>query len=70
MLAQDFEAIVTGQGFEELPISIRHARIAGEMNIPRRDPFDRFLIAQARVEDMTLVSNEALFDGFGVQRLW
>ena len=70
LLAQDFEAIVTGQGFEELPISIRHARIAGEMNIPRRDPFDRFLIAQARVEDMTLVSNEALFDGFGVQRLW
>ena len=70
LLAQDFEAIIAGQGFEELPISIRHARIAGEMNIPRRDPFDRFLIAQARVEDMTLVSNEALFDGFGVQRLW
>ena len=70
LLARDFEVIVTGQGFDELPISIHHARIAGEMNIPHRDPFDRFLIAQARVEDMVLVSNESLFDGFGVQRLW
>ena len=70
LLAQDFEAIITGQGFKELPISIHHARIAGEMKIPHRDPFDRFLIAQTRVEDMTLVSNEALFDGFGVQRIW
>lgn len=70
LLARDFEMIVTGQGFEELPISIHHARIAGEMNIPHRDPFDRLLIAQARVEDMVLVSNEALFNGFGIQRLW
>ena len=35
-----------------------------------RDPFDRLLIAQALVEDLTLVSNEAIFDGFGVKRLW
>lgn len=40
------------------------------MNIPHKDPFDRLLIAQAQVEDMTLVSNEALFDGFAVKRLW
>ena len=31
-------------------------------------PFDRFLIAQAQVEGMTLVSNEALFEGFAIQR--
>jgi PIN domain nuclease of toxin-antitoxin system len=35
-----------------------------------RDPFDRLLIAQALVEDLVLVSNEVLFDGFGVQRIW
>ena len=28
------------------------------------------VIAQAQAEDMTLVSNEALFDGFAVKRLW
>ena len=70
MLAQDFEAIVAAQGFVELPISVRHARLAGEMNVAHKDPFDRFLISQAQSEDMVLVSNEALFDGFAVQRLW
>lgn len=70
LLAQDFEAIIADQGFVELPIDIRHAVRAGEMNITHKDPFDRLLIAQAQAEDMALVSNEALFDGFAVKRLW
>jgi PIN domain nuclease of toxin-antitoxin system len=70
LLAQDFAAIVTAQGFTELPITIHHARLAGEMTIPHKDPFDRLLIAQALAEGMVLVSNEVLFDGFAVQRLW
>jgi PIN domain nuclease of toxin-antitoxin system len=69
-LARDFEAIIAAQGFTELPISIRHARLAGEMNIVHKDPFDRLLIAQAQAEGMVLVSNEALFDSFAVQDLW
>lgn len=70
LLAQDFEMIVAEQGFSELPISVTHARLAGEMNITHKDPFDRLLIAQAQAEGMVLVSNEALFDSFAVQRLW
>ncbi len=70
LLAQDFEAIVADQGFAELPITVRHARIAGELAIPHKDPFDRLLIAQALAEDMVLVSNKALFDGFAVKRIW
>ena len=70
LLAQDFEAIVAAQGFTELPISVRHARLAGEINIAHKDPFDRLLIAQAQADGLVLVSNEALFDGFAVQRLW
>lgn len=70
LLAQNFDAIIADQGFTELPISIRHARMAGEMNIAHKDPFDRLLIAQAQAEDMVLVSNELLFDGFAVKRLW
>ncbi len=70
LLVQDFEGIVADQGFAELAVSVRHARLAGEMNIAHKDPFDRLLIAQAQAEDMTLVSGEALFDGFAVKRLW
>jgi PIN domain nuclease of toxin-antitoxin system len=70
LLAQDFEAIVAAQGFVELAISVKHARLAGDMNIFHKDPFDRFLIAQAQTEGMVLVSNETLFDSFAIQRLW
>lgn len=55
---------------QELPIRREHAIDAGMMQIAHRDPFDRLLIAQARYEGLTLVSNERLFDRFGVSRIW
>ena len=70
LLAQDFEAIIADQGFAELSISVQHARLAGEMKIAHKDPFDRLLIAQSQAEDLALVSNEVLFDSFAVKRLW
>jgi len=33
LLARDFEAIIATQGFDQLPITVHHARLAGEMNI-------------------------------------
>lgn len=69
-LAEDFEAVVADQGFGELPISVRHARLAGALAIAHKDPFDRLLIVQAQADGLVLVSNEANFDGFAVQRLW
>jgi PIN domain nuclease of toxin-antitoxin system len=69
-LAQDFEAIIADQGFEPLSISMRHARLAGSLQLSHKDPFDRLLIAQALVEDVPLATNEALFDQFGVTRIW
>ncbi len=70
LLAQDFEAIIQSQGFLQLAISVSHAVRAGEMNVAHKDPFDRLLVAQAQLENMVLISNKALFDSFGVSRLW
>ncbi len=70
LLAREFDRIVAMQGFLDLPITVQHARLAGAMDIAHKDPFDRFLIAQAQLEAMLLVSNEALFDGYAVERLW
>jgi PIN domain nuclease of toxin-antitoxin system len=56
--------------FEILPIEIRHAARAATLPFHHKDPFDRMLIAQNQVEGLTLVSNEALFDAYGVKRLW
>ena len=69
-LVNDFRRRVASQGFEELPLSVSDGIRAGSLPGPHRDPFDRMLIAQAMTEDLVLVSNEALFDSYGVQRLW
>jgi PIN domain nuclease of toxin-antitoxin system len=63
-------AVIEGQGFVELPITVRHAQAAGALPGPHRDPFDRMLIAQALLDDLALVSNERAFEGYGVGRLW
>jgi PIN domain nuclease of toxin-antitoxin system len=43
--------------FNPLPISIAHAALAGTIAVANKDPFDRFLLAQANIEDMILISN-------------
>ncbi|WP_425991756.1 type II toxin-antitoxin system VapC family toxin [Brevundimonas sp. TWP2-3-2] len=70
LVVQTFEATLERQGFDSLPISIPHALRAGRLPLTHRDPFDRLLIAQALIDDLTLVSNERRFDDFGVKRLW
>ena len=70
LLARNFAQIIATQGFEPLPISVRHAHLAGGLMIEHKDPFDRLLIAQAQCDDLILVSNERLFDAFAVNRLW
>jgi PIN domain nuclease of toxin-antitoxin system len=69
-IAADLEQAAADQGFAGLPISLRHDQVAGALAGPHRDPFDRMLIAQAMIENFVLVSNEQLFDAYGVARLW
>ena len=69
-LAEQFEKVIAGFGFEQLAISIAHASRAGLLSFEHRDPFDRILIAQSQIEQYSLVSNEKLFDQFGVIRFW
>ncbi|MGK2963761.1 MAG: type II toxin-antitoxin system VapC family toxin [Gemmatimonadaceae bacterium] len=69
-LVTDFAGVVSGQGFRELPIGLEDGQLAGSLEGPHRDPFDRMLIAQAKGKDLALVSNEKLFDDYGVIRIW
>ncbi|MBC7986721.1 MAG: type II toxin-antitoxin system VapC family toxin [Sphingomonadaceae bacterium] len=69
-LAQQFIGSIVDRGFRELPLNAAHAQRGGALAIDHRDPFDRMLIAQAQIEQLTLVSNEKRFDTFGVIRLW
>jgi PIN domain nuclease of toxin-antitoxin system len=67
---QAFSESMRKQGFRELSISMDHANRAGLLAGQHQDPFDRILIAQSQAENLLLVSNEKLFDKYGVQRLW
>ncbi len=69
-LAVDFAREVRAQGFVPLPITLEHGQSAGALPGAHRDPFDRMLIAQANDERMALVSNEAIFDAYGLTRVW
>ena len=50
---------VRDSGFRELPIDFTHAIAAGRLPPIHRDPFDRMLVAQARCEDLTLVTRDS-----------
>jgi PIN domain nuclease of toxin-antitoxin system len=44
------------EGFVELPVSWTHAQAVQDLPPHHRNPFDRLLVAQARMEGMCLVS--------------
>ena len=60
------EQAVDESGFLELPVTFRHAERVGKLPPHHRDPFDRLLIAQAEVEELTLVTRDAVFARYGV----
>jgi len=69
-LARDFGRYLARERFESLSISTEHGIRAGSLPGSHKDPFDRMLVAQAQIESLAIVSNDALLDGYGVSRLW
>jgi PIN domain nuclease of toxin-antitoxin system len=69
-IVNDIPGAIASQSFTPLAVTVVHAQRAGLLIGDHRDPFDRMLIAQARSNDLILVSNEKVFDAFGVTRLW
>jgi PIN domain nuclease of toxin-antitoxin system len=69
-LARNFSAYLVQERFESLSISTEHGIRAGSLPGVHKDPFDRMLVAQAQLEGLAIVSNDALLDGYGVSRVW
>jgi PIN domain nuclease of toxin-antitoxin system len=53
-----------------LTINLNHIWSLENLPNHHRDPFDRLLIAQAKTEDMTLVSADGMFELYDVDLLW
>lgn len=56
-------------GFDELPVTFEHAEALRALPPHHRDPFDRLLVAQARVHGLTLVTRDPQLASYDVPRI-
>lgn len=52
-------------GYRELPVTSEHAVAVNELPPLHKDPFDRILVAQARVEGLTLLTADKAVAKYG-----
>lgn len=57
--AAEMRGALVAADYEELPIVGSHAIETGRLPPLHRDPFDRMLVAQARIEHLTLLTADA-----------
>ena len=73
-LSQPYRAWMTQAlddlGATILPITVEYADAQAALPFRHHDPFDRLIIAQTLLEGISVVSDDGLFDAYGVSRLW
>lgn len=73
-LQPDLESFLLTQmrikGVQELSVRIPHAIAVSQLPVLHRDPFDRILVAQARVESLTIVTDDDRIIRYGVPTVW
>ncbi len=73
-LPRPFVAFIDAQlqeaRFKILGINIDHIKRVADLPLIHRDPFDRLPITQCLAEDLSIITNDAAFDAYPIQRLW
>ena len=71
---QDFVDAQLGRNeIDILPITVEHAGLVAKLPFPEsghRDPFDRMIIAQSMYHDFAVLTRDAAFDAYAIERLW
>jgi PIN domain nuclease of toxin-antitoxin system len=70
MRGPDLVSAVAVAGFPFLRIDEQHAKLAGELPLIHRDPFDRMLVAQATIEQLVIVTGDTDIPRYGVPTVW
>lgn len=65
----DLPEQMQANAFEELSVTFRHGREAGRLPLHHKDPFDRLLVAQARCEDLTIITADRVLSDYDVKTL-
>jgi PIN domain nuclease of toxin-antitoxin system len=63
----DLEQELVAQRFSPLSISVAHALEAGALPRHHDDPFDRMLVAQAKLEGLAVATRDRRFELYGVE---
>jgi PIN domain nuclease of toxin-antitoxin system len=73
-LSEPFERFIPHQiqinGFDLLPILFEHLSPLTSLPFHHRDPFDRLLVGQCITEKCAVISRDAAFDSYKIERLW
>jgi PIN domain nuclease of toxin-antitoxin system len=70
LLLANVDGWLSQSGFTPLPMSLSHALAAGRLDILHTDPFDRMLIAQSQIENLSVVTIDPVFAAHGVPVIW
>ncbi len=68
-VAQNVTEWIGKAGFQPLSVSPEHAQLAGDWKMPHRDPFDRMLAAQAKIEKMNLATVDKMLLQFPIKTM-
>ena len=68
-VAKNVPLWITKAGFQPLAVTVKHAQLAGNWDIDHRDPFDRMLAAQAKLERMVLATMDTAMELFSIKRM-
>ncbi len=65
----NLEEVLRKDHIEALPITLPHALAVADLPVHHQDPFDRMQIAQARIENLTLITRDARIAEYDVKVL-
>ena len=66
----ELEEVLKQLKIEVLPITFSDTEQYLNLPLHHRDPFDRILVAQAINNSLVLISRDAAFDNYEIQRIW
>ncbi len=66
-VAKNVPSWIEKAGFKAISVTPDHAQLAGDWNVAHRDPFDRMLAAQAKLEDIALATVDRALSDFPIQ---
>lgn len=67
---RDLPRLLRRSRMQTLSITLEHALAAGALPGPHRDPFDRMLIAQSRLEKLPVVTSDPIFKRYKARVIW